>query len=151
MQISNNSNNVLDSDLYNIDSTNKKENKDKFDLFMENKQKEKAKQQEQENLLENIDYIARTGFTKDELELINNKFEELQKKRAESGHVPQNIEEVLANQKADLQAAIYEVTGKTVNLDKESIESFIKGQNTTEFKSISTDESLRLVDEFKNK
>ncbi|WP_418180982.1 hypothetical protein ACNSOL_03545 [Aliarcobacter lanthieri] len=151
MQISNNQNSVLVSDLYDINSTNTNDNKDSFDIFMENREKEKAKQQERENILEDLDFVAKTGFTKEQLEAIRQKLEELQKQRAESGRVPQSIEEVLANQKADLQAAIYEVTGKTVNVDKESIESFIKGQNTTEFKSISTDDSLRLVDEFKNK
>ncbi|MBL3519316.1 hypothetical protein H0A43_02435 [Arcobacter lanthieri] len=151
MQISNNPNSVLVSDLYDINSTNTNDNKDSFDIFMENREKEKAKQQERENILEDLDFVAKTGFTKEQLEAIRQKLEELQKQRAENGRVPQSIEEVLANQKADLQEAIYEVTGKTVNVDKESIESFIKGQNTTEFKSISTDDSLRLVDEFKNK
>ncbi|RBQ31284.1 hypothetical protein CRU92_07410 [Arcobacter sp. FW59] len=151
MEILNNTSSIISNTNSENISSEIVEKKDSFDIFMENREKEKSKQKETEELLEDLDFVAKTGFTKEQLEAIRQKLEELQKARVESGHTPKNIEEVLANQKADLQAAIYEVTGKNVNLDEETISNFMKEQNGNEFKSISTDESLRLLAEFKNK
>lgn len=150
MQISNNSNSISSSDLYDI-SANTKQNKDRFDIFMENRDKEKTENKKRESILEDIQSIAKTGFTKDELELIKQKLEEIQKKRAESGYTAQSVEEALANEKADLQQAIYEATGKTVNLDDNNLNNPINSQEnqTSSLNKTTTDEELRLVDKLK--
>ncbi|AXK48377.1 hypothetical protein CRU87_00240 [Aliarcobacter trophiarum LMG 25534] len=150
MQISNNSNSILSSDLYDI-STDVKQNKDRFDIFMENRDKEKTENKKRESILEDIESISKTGFTKDEIELIKKKLEEIQNKRAESGYTAQSIEEDLANKKADLQQAIYEATGKTVNLENNDLNNLMTSQENqnSSLNKASTDEELRLVDKFK--
>jgi len=103
-----------------------------------------------EKLLEDLNSIAKTGFTKQELEDIKKKFEELQQKRAKNGYAPQNIKEALKMQKANLEQAIYEVIGKKVNLDEENLQSWVQGQNMDHVESISTNGSLSLLAKTKN-
>jgi len=148
--IDSNSSIFLDSNSKNIGS-DLIEKKDRFDIFMENRAKEKAEQKERKDILENIESVVRTGFTKEEIEAIQQNLEAIQQKRAKSGHVPQSKEEALANQKADLQEAILKATGKTINLDEEAIANFMQQQNSTEVNTISTNEHLRLLDELKNR
>jgi len=143
MEISNNIS-LADISSENLKFKNIKE-KDRFDEFMENEDKKKAEQKQTKKLLEDLDSVAKTGFTKDELEAIRKKLEELQQKRAQSGYNSQRLKEALENQKADLVQAIYEVTGKKVNLSENSFESFIQEQNKDGFQSISTNESLKLL------
>jgi len=140
------SNNILLSDINSKDIRFKyAKEKDRFDEFMENQEKEKAQKKETEKLLEDLNYVAKTGFTKQELEAIQRKFEELQEKRAKNGYTPKNMKEALAIQKANLEQAIYEVTGKKVSLDEENLQSWLQGQNRDKFESISTNENLSLL------
>ena len=92
------------------------------------------------------------NFTKEELARIKELLEELQKQRAESGQAPLSPEEYIQALKQDVQTAIYEVTGKKVDLDNETIQNIMNlqksGGNET-FVKPTTDEELRLVDEFK--
>ncbi len=121
-------------------------------FFLENQEKDKAEKKERSELLGDLEFVSKTGFTKEELARIKELLEELQKQRAESGQAPLSPEEYIQALKQDLQTAIYEVTGKKVDLDNETIQNIMNlqksGGNET-FVKPTTDEELRLVDEFK--
>lgn len=131
----------------NMDSVTKEKEKDVFDLFLEKLEIKKTEEKEQEALLENLDSVAKTGFTKDELELIKQIFEELQKRRAESTQTSKNPEDYIKDLQNDLQTAIFKATGKQVKLDKDFVNSFLNQQNnSTELLAKPTiDEELRLL------
>lgn len=131
----------------NMDSVTKEKEKDVFDLFLEKLEIKKTEEKEQEALLENLDSVAKTGFTKDELELIKQIFEELQKHRAESTQTSKNPEDYIKDLQNDLQTAIFKATGKQVKLDKDFVNSFLNQQNnSTELLAKPTiDEELRLL------
>ena len=84
MEISNNTNSILNSNL-NTNSSVSEEQNDKFDIFLENQEKDKAEKRETTELLGDLEFVSKTGFTKEELERIKELLEELQKQRAESG------------------------------------------------------------------
>lgn len=151
MEISNNTNSILNSNP-NTKSSVSEEQKDRFDIFLENQEKDKAEKKETTELLGDLEFVSKTGFTKEELARIKELLEELQKQRAESGQAPLSPEEYIQALKQDLQTAIYEVTGKKVDLDNETIQNIMNlqksGGNET-FVKPTTDEELRLVDEFK--
>ena len=135
MEISNNTNSILNSNL-NTNSSVSEEQKDRFDIFLENQEKDKAEKKERSQLLGDLEFVSKTGFTKEELARIKELLEELQKQRAESGQAPLSPEEYIQALKQDLQTAIYEVTGKKVDLDNETIEEdadtlVIKGNKKT--------------------
>lgn len=111
MEISNNTNSILNSNP-NTNSSVTEEQKDRFDIFLENQEKDKAEKKERSELLGDLEFVSKTGFTKEELERIKELLEELQKQRAESGQAPLSPEEYIQALKQDLQTAIYEVTGK---------------------------------------
>ena len=78
MEISNNTNSILNSNL-NTNSSVSEEQKDKFDIFLENQEKDKAEKKETTELLGDLEFVSKTGFTKEELERIKELLEELQK------------------------------------------------------------------------
>ena len=131
MEISNNTNSILNSNL-NTNSSVSEEQKDRFDIFLENQEKDKAEKKERSELLGDLEFVSKTGFTKEELARIKELLEELQKQRAESGQAPLSPEEYIQALKQDLQTAIYEVTGKKVDLDNETIQNIEKLSKETE-------------------
>ncbi len=78
MEISNNTNSILNSNL-NTNSSVSEEQKDRFDIFLENQEKDKAEKKETTELLGDLEFVSKTGFTKEELERIKEILEELQK------------------------------------------------------------------------
>ena len=97
-------------------------------FFLENQEKDKAEKKERSELLGDLEFVSKTGFTKEELARIKELLEELQKQRAESGQAPLSPEEYIQALKQDLQTAIYEVTGKKVDLDNETIQNIMNLQ-----------------------
>ena len=151
MEISNNTNSILNSNL-NTNSSVSEEQKDRFDIFLENQEKDKAENEKTQELLKDIEHVARTGFTQEELELIKKILEEIQKQKAQNGQTPENMEDYLESLKFDLQQAIYEATGKKVDIEKSALEEMISSQNSISneiFAKPTTDEELRLQDKLK--
>ena len=64
MEISNNTNSILNSNL-NTNSSLSEEQKDRFDIFLENQEKDKAEKKERSELLGDLEFVSKTGFTKD--------------------------------------------------------------------------------------
>ncbi|MCT7912376.1 hypothetical protein N5912_11120 [Arcobacter lacus] len=127
-----------------------------FGVLLENKTEAQKKLEEQslrKQLLEDLESVAKTGFTKDELEKIKKILEELAKQRAESGQIAQTPEEYIRNLKADLQYAIEKVTGKKMDFSEDMLNNFVNSQNSSNglLATTSTDEELRLIDELKQK
>ncbi|MCT7908867.1 hypothetical protein N5915_04780 [Arcobacter lacus] len=127
-----------------------------FGVLLENKTEEQKKLEEKQltkQLLEDLESVAKTGFTKDELEKIKKILEELAKQRAESGQTAQTPEEYIRNLKADLQYAIEKVTGKKMDFSEDMLNNFVNSQNSSNglLATTSTDEELRLIDELKQK
>lgn len=127
-----------------------------FGMLLENKTEEQKKLEEKQltkQLLEDLESVAKTGFTKDELEKIKKILEELAKQRAESGQTAQTPEEYIRNLKADLQYAIEKVTGKKMDFSEDMLNNFVNSQNNSNglLATTSTDEELRLIDELKQK
>ena len=151
MEISNNTNSILNSNLNTNISTNE-EQKDRFDIFLENREKQIAEKQKTKLLLEDLDFVAKTGFTKEQLDAIKELLEKLQKQRAELGQAPLNPEEYIQALKQDLQTAIYEITGKKVDLDNEALQAVMNLQNNISNESFvkpTTHEELKLQDRLK--
>lgn len=151
MEISNNTNSILNSNLNTNISTNE-EQKDRFDIFLENREKQIAEKQKTKLLLEDLDFVAKTGFTKEQLEAIKELLEKLQKQRAELEQAPLSPEEYIQALKQDLQTAIYEITGKKVDLDNEALQTVMNLQNNISNESFvkpTTHEELKLQDRLK--
>lgn len=133
---------------------NSSQNSD-FSSLLETKTDEQKKLEEKnltKKLLEDLESVAKTGFTKDELEAIRKILDELAKQRAQSGQTAQTPEEYIKNLKADLQYAIEKVTGKKMDFNEDMLNSFVNSQNSsTELLATSTDENLRLIEELKQK
>ncbi|MCT7566513.1 hypothetical protein N5T96_09215 [Aliarcobacter butzleri] len=127
-----------------------------FGVLLENKTKEQKKLEEKQltkQLLEDLESVAKTGFTKDELEEIKKILEELAKQRAESGQTAQTPEEYIKNLKADLQYAVEKVTGKRMDFNEDMLNNFVNSQNSSSqvLATTSTDEELRLIGDLKQK
>ena len=127
-----------------------------FGVLLENKTEKQKKLEEKQltkQLLEDLESVAKTGFTKDELEKIKKILEELAKQRAESGQTAQTPEEYIRNLKADLQYAIEKVTGKKMDFSEDMLNNFVNSQNSSNglLATTSTDEELRLIGDLKQK
>ena len=127
-----------------------------FGALLENKTEAQKKQEEQslrKELLDELNFVAKTGFTKEELEKIKKILEELAKQRAESGQTTQTPEEYIKNLKADLQYAVEKVTGKKMDFNEDMLNSFVNSQNSSSqvLATTSTDEELRLIGDLKQK
>ncbi|MCT7572744.1 hypothetical protein [Aliarcobacter butzleri] len=127
-----------------------------FGVLLENKTEEQKKLEEKQltkQLLEDLESVAKTGFTKDELEEIKKILEELAKQRAESGQTAQTPEEYIKNLKADLQYAVEKVTGKRMDFNEDMLNNFVNSQNSSSqvLATTSTDEELRLIGDLKQK
>ncbi|MFY4805565.1 hypothetical protein ACOTVJ_04110 [Aliarcobacter butzleri] len=138
----------------NIDENSSSSNE--FGVLLENKTKEQKKTEEEslrKQLLDELNFVAKTGFTKEELEEIKKILEELAKQRAESGQTAQTPEEYIKNLKADLQYAVEKVTGKRMDFNEDMLNNFVNSQNSSNglLATTSTDEELRLIDELKQK
>ncbi|MCT7557176.1 hypothetical protein [Aliarcobacter butzleri] len=125
-----------------------------FGVLLENKTEEQKKLEEKQltkQLLEDLESVAKTGFTKDELEEIKKILEELAKQRAESGQTAQTPEEYIKNLKADLQYAVEKVTGKRMDFNEDMLNNFVNSQNSSSqvLATTSTDEELRLIGDLK--
>ncbi|WP_193210312.1 hypothetical protein [Aliarcobacter butzleri] len=106
----------------NIDENSSSSNE--FGVLLENKTKEQKKTEEEslrKQLLDELNFVAKTGFTKEELEEIKKILEELAKQRAESGQTAQTPEEYIKNLKADLQYAVEKVTGKRMDFNEDML------------------------------
>lgn len=133
----------------NISQLHEKNNKKdtSFNSMLERNVDEKAKTKE---LLEELAFVAKTGFTRDELKQIQEILDKLAEKRANKGKSAQNIEEYIQNLKADLQYAIHKVTGKQMDFDEKMLNSFINTQKPSSgLIATTTDEELRLIKELK--
>ncbi|RZV17121.1 hypothetical protein [Aliarcobacter butzleri] len=138
----------------NIDENSSSSNE--FGVLLENKTNEQKKTEEEslrKQLLDELNFVAKTGFTKDELERIKKILEELAKQRAESGQTAQTPEEYIKNLKADLQYAVEKVTGKKMDFNEDMLNNFVNSQNSSNQVSAttSTDEELRLIGDLKQK
>lgn len=138
----------------NIDENSSSSNE--FGVLLENKTKEQKKTEEEslrKQLLDELNFVAKTGFTKEELEEIKKILEELAKQRAESGQTAQTPEEYIKNLKADLQYAVEKVTGKRMDFNEDMLSNFVNSQNTSSqvLATTSTDEELRLIGDLKQK
>ncbi|WP_323586270.1 hypothetical protein [Aliarcobacter butzleri] len=138
----------------NIDEDSSSSNE--FGVLLENKTEAQKKLEEQslrKQLLEDLESVAKTGFTKDELEAIRKILDELAKKRAESGQTAQTPEEYIKNLKADLQYAVEKVTGKRMDFNEDMLNNFVNSQNSSSqvLATTSTDEELRLIGDLKQK
>lgn len=138
----------------NIDENSSSSNE--FGVLLENKTKEQKKTEEEslrKQLLDELNFVAKTGFTKEELEEIKKILEELAKQRAESGQTAQTPEEYIKNLKADLQYAVEKVTGKKMNFNEDMLNNFVNSQNSSSqvLATTSTDEELRLIGDLKQK
>ncbi|MCT7552983.1 hypothetical protein ACN9JU_06500 [Aliarcobacter butzleri] len=138
----------------NIDENSSSSNE--FGVLLENKTEAQKKLEEQslrKQLLEDLESVAKTGFTKDELEAIRKILDELAKKRAESGQTAQIPEEYIKNLKADLQYAVEKVTGKRMDFSEDMLNNFVNSQNSSSqvLATTSTDEELRLIGDLKQK
>ncbi|MBF7071187.1 hypothetical protein [Aliarcobacter butzleri] len=127
-----------------------------FGVLLENKTKEQKKTEEEslrKQLLDELNFVAKTGFTKEELEEIKKILEELAKQRAESGQTAQTPEEYIKNLKADLQYAVEKVTGKRMDFNEDMLSNFVNSQNSSSqvLATTSTDEELRLIGDLKQK
>ena len=127
-----------------------------FGVLLENKTEEQKKLEEKQltkQLLEDLESVAKTGFTKDELEEIKKILEELAKQRADSGQTAQTPEEYIKNLKADLQYAVEKVTGKKMDFNEDMLNNFVNSQNSSNqvLATTSTDEELRLIGDLKQK
>ena len=127
-----------------------------FGVLLENKTEEQKKLEEKQltkQLLEDLESVAKTGFTKEELEEIKKILEELAKQRAESGQTAQTPEEYIKNLKADLQYAVEKVTGKRMDFNEDMLNNFVNSQNSSSqvLATTSTDEELRLIGDLKQK
>lgn len=128
-----------------FDEKTKKDNS--FDSLVESDVDEKNKTKE---LLEELEFVAKTGFTKEELKKIQEILDKLAQARAQDRKSAQSIEEYLQNLKSDLQYAIHKVTGKNMDFDKEMLSNFINSQkDKNELLATTTDEELRLIKELK--
>ncbi|MFX4266744.1 hypothetical protein ACOL29_03670 [Aliarcobacter butzleri] len=138
----------------NIDENSSSSNE--FSVLLENKTNEQKKTEEEslrKQLLDELNFVAKTGFTKDELERIKKILEELAKQRAESRQTAQTPEEYIKNLKADLQYAVEKVTGKKMDFNEDMLNNFVNSQNSSNQVSAttSTDEELRLIGDLKQK
>lgn len=138
----------------NIDENSSSSNE--FGVLLENKTNEEKKTEEEslrKQLLDELNFVAKTGFTKDELERIKKILEELAKQRAESGQTAQTPEEYIKNLKADLQYAVEKVTGKKMDFNEDMLNNFVNSQNSSSqvLATTSTDEELRLIGDLKQK
>ncbi|WP_157278846.1 hypothetical protein [Aliarcobacter butzleri] len=138
----------------NIDENSSSSNE--FGVLLENKTKEQKKTEEEslrKQLLDELNFVAKTGFTKEELEEIKKILEELAKQRAESGQTAQTPEEYIKNLKADLQYAVEKVTGKRMDFNEDMLNNFVNSQNSSNglLATTSTDEELRLIGDLKQK
>ncbi|MDH1976167.1 hypothetical protein [Aliarcobacter butzleri] len=138
----------------NIDENSSSSNE--FGVLLENKTNEQKKTEEEslrKQLLDELNFVAKTGFTKDELERIKKILEELAKQRAESRQTAQTPEEYIKNLKADLQYAVEKVTGKKMNFNEDMLNNFVNSQNSSNqvLATTSTDEELRLIGDLKQK
>ncbi|KLD97187.1 hypothetical protein [Aliarcobacter butzleri] len=138
----------------NIDENSSSSNE--FGVLLENKTNEQKKTEEEslrKQLLDELNFVAKTGFTKDELERIKKILEELAKQRAESRQTAQTPEEYIKNLKADLQYAVEKVTGKKMDFNEDMLNNFVNSQNSSNQVSAttSTDEELRLIGDLKQK
>lgn len=138
----------------NIDENSSSSNE--FGVLLENKTNEEKKTEEEslrKQLLDELNFVAKTGFTKDELERIKKILEELAKQRAESGQTAQTPEEYIKNLKADLQYAVEKVTGKKMDFNEDMLNNFVNSQNSSNqvLATTSTDEELRLIGDLKQK
>lgn len=138
----------------NIDENSSSSNE--FGVLLENKTKEQKKTEEEslrKQLLDELNFVAKTGFTKEELEEIKKILEELAKQRAESGQTAQTPEEYIKNLKADLQYAVEKVTGKRMDFNEDMLNNFVNSQNSSSqvLATTSTDEELRLIGDLKQK
>ncbi|RZV14449.1 hypothetical protein D3M61_04195 [Aliarcobacter butzleri] len=138
----------------NIDENSSSSNE--FGVLLENKTKEQKKTEEEslrKQLLDELNFVAKTGFTKEELEEIKKILEELAKQRAESGQTAQAPEEYIKNLKADLQYAVEKVTGKKMDFNEDMLNNFVNSQNSSSqvLATTSTDEELRLIGDLKQK
>ncbi|MCT7567759.1 hypothetical protein [Aliarcobacter butzleri] len=138
----------------NIDENSSSSNE--FGVLLENKTNEQKKTEEEslrKQLLDELNFVAKTGFTKDELERIKKILEELAKQRAESKQTAQTPEEYIKNLKADLQYAVEKVTGKKMDFNEDMLNNFVNSQNSSNQVSAttSTDEELRLIGDLKQK
>lgn len=138
----------------NIDENSSSSND--FGVLLENKTNEQKKTEEEslrKQLLDELNFVAKTGFTKDELERIKKILEELAKQRAESGQTAQTPEEYIKNLKADLQYAVEKVTGKKMDFNEDMLNNFVNSQNSSSqvLATTSTDEELRLIGDLKQK
>lgn len=138
----------------NIDENSSSSNE--FGVLLENKTKEQKKTEEEslrKQLLDELNFVAKTGFTKEELEEIKKILEELAKQRAESGQTAQTPEEYIKNLKADLQYAVEKVTGKRMDFNEDMLSNFVNSQNSSSqvLATTSTDEELRLIGDLKQK
>lgn len=138
----------------NIDENSSSSNE--FGVLLENKTNEQKKTEEEslrKQLLDELNFVAKTGFTKDELERIKKILEELAKQRAESGQTAQTPEEYIKNLKADLQYAVEKVTGKKMDFNEDMLNNFVNSQNSSSqvLATTSTDEELRLIGDLKQK
>ncbi|KLE02263.1 hypothetical protein [Aliarcobacter butzleri] len=138
----------------NIDENSSSSNE--FSVLLENKTKEQKKTEEEslrKQLLDELNFVAKTGFTKEELEEIKKILEELAKQRAESRQTAQTPEEYIKNLKADLQYAVEKVTGKKMDFNEDMLNNFVNSQNSSNqvLATTSTDEELRLIGDLKQK
>ncbi|WP_323659800.1 hypothetical protein [Aliarcobacter butzleri] len=138
----------------NIDENSSSSNE--FGVLLENKTNEQKKTEEEslrKQLLDELNFVAKTGFTKDELERIKEILEELAKKRAESRQTAQTPEEYIKNLKSDLQYAVEKVTGKKMDFNEDMLNNFVNSQNSSSqvLATTSTDEELRLIGDLKQK
>ncbi|MCR1815438.1 hypothetical protein [Aliarcobacter butzleri] len=138
----------------NIDENSSSSNE--FGVLLENKTNEQKKTEEEslrKQLLDELNFVAKTGFTKDELERIKKILEELAKQRTESRQTAQTPEEYIKNLKADLQYAVEKVTGKKMDFNEDMLNNFVNSQNSSSQVSAttSTDEELRLIGDLKQK
>ena len=138
----------------NIDENSSSSND--FGVLLENKTNEQKKTEEEslrKQLLDELNFVAKTGFTKDELERIKKILEELAKQRAESRQTAQTPEEYIKNLKADLQYAVEKVTGKKMDFNEDMLNNFVNSQNSSSqvLATASTDEELRLIGDLKQK
>ncbi|MCT7561574.1 hypothetical protein ACN2C0_10720 [Aliarcobacter butzleri] len=138
----------------NIDENSSSSNE--FGVLLENKTNEQKKTEEEslrKQLLDELNFVAKTGFTKDELERIKKILEELAKQRAESRQTAQTPEEYIKNLKADLQYAVEKVTGKKMDFNEDMLNNFVNSQNSSNqvLATTSTDEELRLIGDLKQK
>lgn len=138
----------------NIDENSSSSND--FGVLLENKTNEQKKTEEEslrKQLLDELNFVAKTGFTKDELERIKEILEELAKQRAESRQTAQTPEEYIKNLKADLQYAVEKVTGKKMDFNEDMLNNFVNSQNSSSqvLATASTDEELRLIGDLKQK